>query len=180
MWRSSWGRLGVGIAARSRAAWAWLRWLVRSHPLGEAPVWVGVAISSVIGFTALLRGLDLVSNPPPAVQPTLDGHVVPTLNYYLEYDGSEWFGSFMLLTSLVVVVGLLVRRPIVLALGHVIGTCVYVSYLVVITQGLFISQDPGGHFAGLRTLATGIGAGALHLIRVLWITGDVRTAERGE
>lgn len=170
-------RIAYDLLVKSyRGTWTWLRALFAMRPFGPAPVWAGVLTSATIGFTAMLRGLDLVTNPPPAVQPTLAGKLVPTLNYYLEYTGAEWFGSFMLVTALVVAVGLATRRPLLLALGHAVGAGVYAAYLVAIFQGLLISQDPGGPFAGLRTVATGVGAGMLHLIRFRVLIYDVREA----
>lgn len=155
--------------------WRLLRGRHRYRPL---PVWAGLTISSIVAFSALLRGVDLVTSTPPALTSVREG-ARPTVNYYLEYLGASTWGTGMLVVAALITLGLALHRPVLLALGHAGGAAVYFGYAIVLAQGLIISHDSGGPLAGLRFLATALAAFALNLVRCVLVLGDVRAGGRG-
>lgn len=131
-----------------------------------APGWVGWALGWIIALLGLLpRGLDYLTGPPPA--PSRPG--VPRLLSVVEqYASTVVWGRWILTAGIVLIVTLLVRRIVVMLLGHLFVISVYAFYGLALLQGVLRAHD------GWRFVSPVASSIALNLLCVYLLGRELR------
>ncbi len=120
--------------------------------------WIGPALSGILAFTATVRGIDLLTGPPPA------GRTQEVVNLL----GPEFWGYAVLASGACLILGLSTRKLVILIFAHCFAAAVYFGYSLATLQGVAAAGTGWRFFTALFAPAL------IHGVRTWSLLADLR------